>query len=517
MFGRKRLAESDRAKVKRPAIQLSLELLESRETPSSIQLLSNAFADYPGGGFMATRNHFSISADGRFVAFESPGPGVIAGENLAGSNIYVYDSQTGDITRVSVGIGGAAPDGSSYTPTISADGRFVTFESSADNLVADDTTNNEDVFVYDRDTGTTTRVSVPLAGDGPDTSSILPVISADGRFVAYRSLQPFMTDLGGIRVFDRLAGTTSEIGRGDLPSISADGRFVAFAFGWSLYDREGGGTQFLNGPAGAAIPSISANGRFVALRAYTPDGRLYLYDIQSGSLTPIVPPGLSGPVFYELPSISADGRFVAFAVTSPSGAGSTDTKTDVYIYDQETGGYEVAIPNVADLALSQFADAVNPVISPDGRSIAFRSNALELVPGTTEPGFRLFLYTADEPTASEPTVGAPPVCGPMWAFTLPHSGGTAQVIGWDLTGDGAADCVIMSRCIHQRLNVTAFDVASRRAFLHFGLTIPRQMPQFLTALVSLNPQGWGDLVTAASRHAAESFGLLSIRPLLASA
>src|SRR5262249_8710374 len=150
---------------------------------------------------------------------------------------------------------------------------------------------------------------------------------------------------GGIRVFDRLTGTTSEIGRGDLPSISGDGRFVAFAHGWSLYDREAGGIQFLNGPPGAAVPSISADGRFVARRvAEAPFGKLYLYDVESGSLTPIAPPDLSGPALYGLPSISADGRFVAFAVTNGSGASSTETRTDVYIYDQETGAYEVVIP-----------------------------------------------------------------------------------------------------------------------------------------------------------------------------
>ncbi|MCY7320456.1 MAG: calcium-binding protein [Phormidesmis sp. CAN_BIN36] len=138
----------------------------------------------------------SISAHGRYVAFESDFTNSVPGDTNEVADVFVKDVLTGSITRVSVGINGQQSNGKSYgvvsSPSISADGRFVAFASDASNLVPNDLLGAPDVFVYDRQTSSTNRVSVTSEGfDAVDgllgTRSYLPTISADGRFVAFVS------------------------------------------------------------------------------------------------------------------------------------------------------------------------------------------------------------------------------------------------------------------------------------------------------------------------------------------
>src|SRR5438046_3037872 len=100
-------------------------------------------------------------------------------------DVFVHDRQTGTTGRVSVDSAGTEGNGLSVNPSISADGRFVVFYSYATNLVPGDTNGTGDVFVHDRQTGTTERVSVDSAGTQGNSNSDRPSISADGRFVAF--------------------------------------------------------------------------------------------------------------------------------------------------------------------------------------------------------------------------------------------------------------------------------------------------------------------------------------------
>ena len=127
----------------------------------------------------------AISADGRFVAFSSDATNLVPGDTNGTADVFVRDRQTGTTRRVSVGSGGAQGNGLSVDPAISADGRFVAFASDATNLVPGDTNGADDVFVRDRQTGTTRRVSVGSGGAQGDRVSFDPAISADGRFVAF--------------------------------------------------------------------------------------------------------------------------------------------------------------------------------------------------------------------------------------------------------------------------------------------------------------------------------------------
>jgi Tol biopolymer transport system component len=190
----------------------------------------------------------ALSMDGRFAAFKSDATNLVRGDTNGATDVFVRDRAKSTTERVSVGPGGVQGDGNSGgvfdfdTIAISADGRFVAFVSDATNLVPGDTNFSTDVFVRDRAKGVTERVSVGPGGVQANDVSFFPSLSADGRFVAFQSgatnLVPGDTG-GGIYVRDRELGTTErvDLGPGGVqaneagfdPAISADGRFVAFA------------------------------------------------------------------------------------------------------------------------------------------------------------------------------------------------------------------------------------------------------------------------------------------------
>src|SRR5436309_3388656 len=161
----------------------------------------------------------AFSADGRFVAFDSTASDLVAADTNGVSDVFVHDRQAGTTERVSVASGGTQANHASSCPALSADGRFVAFQSDATNLVAGDTNGATDVFVHDRQTGATERVSVASGGgtQGNGNSGgffAFPALSADGRLVALQSaatnLVPADTN-GATDVFvhDRQTGTTA--------------------------------------------------------------------------------------------------------------------------------------------------------------------------------------------------------------------------------------------------------------------------------------------------------------------
>jgi Tol biopolymer transport system component len=185
----------------------------------------------------------SISADGRFVSFWSHARNLVPGDTNFFQDSFVRDRQSGSTERVSVGSGGAQGNGGSEGSSLSADGRFVAFDSGADTLVPGDTNGDGDIFVRDRGNGTTELVSVNSAGIQGNGGSGYPWLSADGRFVAFVSsatnLDPLDTNADfDVFVRDLQAGVTQlasvstagAAGNGvsDQPSISSDGRRVQF-------------------------------------------------------------------------------------------------------------------------------------------------------------------------------------------------------------------------------------------------------------------------------------------------
>lgn len=140
--------------------------------------------------------HHAISDDGRFVVFDSGADDLVAGDTNDVADVFVHDRQAGTVERVSVATGGAQANAASSFPAISADGRFVTFESAATNLVAGDTNGKADVFRHDRDTGQTVRVSVAANGSQNAEASTRASISGNGEHVAFESYAANLTPAG---------------------------------------------------------------------------------------------------------------------------------------------------------------------------------------------------------------------------------------------------------------------------------------------------------------------------------
>jgi hypothetical protein len=539
-----------------PTVRLSLERLEAREVPSTLQPLTEpeSVAIYPPESptLGPQGNQWAaFSADGRYLAFEHD------------QGIFVHDRLTGATNRVDVAVDGGSPNGISESAAISANGRFVAFWSWASNLVRNDTNGLPDVFVRDTQTGTTILASVTADGNqlrinDPGNLSI----SADGQFVAFDGIQKItavpppgvtpppggpllpvtiypgvIAQLGEVYLFNQSTGAASLIGSGYNSLISANGLFVFYAnqpndvvTDWSLYDRESDSTRVITPSWNDLIPDfvwkltrvlwISDDGRQVGFQRYYNTnfsgphlwiglyGSYVTYDVQTGELSSL--PHVSGTDY----SVSADGRYVAFLTVgafSPWPFPST-LGNELYILDRQTG-------SVARVSEGLDGNPEAAVISPDGQSVVFWKSSVD-IPNPPGPPFiyeeQIFLYVGDG-TPQIDTAAPQPTFGPMLAFALPHSGGTANLIAWDLTGDGTADFVILTRRVHQRLNVTAFDMTTHKPLLHFGFTRPKQMPQFFSAMAHLNRDKLLGLLSAATPRPIEPFGLFSTALFLASA
>ena len=164
----------------------------------------------PGGNSQFT----AISADGRYIAFGSSSSTLVAGDTNGQADVFVYDRQTAVTARVSVATDGTQGNGFSADPALSGDGRYVAFRSAASNLVAGDTNATTDIFVHDRQTGVTTRASVASDGTQSNGLSQKVAISTDGRYVTFKSsassLVPADTnDVTDVFVHDRLTGVTT--------------------------------------------------------------------------------------------------------------------------------------------------------------------------------------------------------------------------------------------------------------------------------------------------------------------
>jgi Tol biopolymer transport system component len=337
--------------------------------------LNGAAADGPSAADSAP----AISADGQVVAFSSAATNLVAGDGNGVGDVFVFDRATKETSRVSVGPGGAEATGrDSFSPALSGDGRYVAFASDAANLVAGDTNNATDVFVYDRRAKATTRVSVgPGGAQAQGGESYAPALSADGSVVAFVSkatnLAAGASD-GGDTVFvrDLKAGVTTRVGGAGeadgfepAAALSGDGRFVAYPSALStlvpgdtnnavdvfVFDRVGGTTDRVSVGAGGAqgeragtAPAISADGRFVAFQsdaALVPGDTnhrtdVFVRDRRLGTTTRVSlgPSSLQGDRPSTDPQISANGRFVAFSSSATNlVAGDTNAAPDVFVHD----------------------------------------------------------------------------------------------------------------------------------------------------------------------------------------
>ncbi|MGW0222803.1 S8 family serine peptidase [Streptomyces tendae] len=309
----------------------------------------------------------TLSADGRYVGFNSAATGLVPGDTNRLTDAFVHDRASGVTERVSVASDGTAGNGLSSAPSLSADGRYAVFNSDADNLVTGDTNGATDVFLRDRQAGTTVRVSRAADGTPADGGSREQSISADGRYVAFQStagnLVPGDTDgTTDVFVYDRVADTTTLVdgpgGSNTGPRISDDGSVVAFDNGWQLYvhDLRTGKSEQVSVTGGgepadgwAYAPSLSADGTKVAfysdaanLSPGDANGRsdVFVRDRKAGTTTR-VSGGLEDSEAdgaSDLPTLSGDGRYVVFQSTSSNLVGDdTNRHADVFVHDLVAG------------------------------------------------------------------------------------------------------------------------------------------------------------------------------------
>ena len=347
----------------------------------------------------------SVSADGRYVVFDSTAPDIIAGglpPQAGPSQVYRRDLVTGTTILVSVGTTGAPSHEGAAGPSVSGDGRRVAFHASGADLLpgAGPVT---DCYVRDLVAGRTIKVSVSVDGSPVIDSPGRCVISANGRIVVFESSAPNLVpgdtdDQPDLFARDLTTGTTSLIARaGRIGSdyyidatevISADGTRVAFTSYAALIPtdtddqhdvyvrdlRTGTTTLASDDPSNEWVDraAISGDGQTVAFidQHYGPGGggRVRVRDLRTGQTTDV---GFALDTAFALstPELSTDGRFVAYdASPIDEHPDNRPLQSDVYVHDRSRHTTE-AVTRTGDATTSSY----DPALSGDGRTVAFVS------------------------------------------------------------------------------------------------------------------------------------------------
>ncbi|MDO9457347.1 hypothetical protein [Nocardioides sp.] len=378
-----------------------------RGTPTDVVLptrrlstTSNGSQTGGGTGFFGSADATDASAsdDGRWVAFTSSAVDAVPGDTNGVDDVFLKDTATGRLLRVAHGPRGAEPNGLSRSPSVSGDGRFVAFVSRAANLVPGNRARRLDAYVWERGTGTITRVG---------RSAAEPSISADGRWVAFTS----GTD---VLLRDRTSGTLTRVsrtpagapgnGRSRQPAVSADGRHVAFTTaatdltaeavpGVLLWDRTTATSSLV--AARASSPQVDADGSVVA---YVAGDQPYRRDLATATTTQLStslpdPEGLATTV----DAVSADGSVVLFSSAAPLADDDVDDGdcpseaecyyyenfTDTYVYRAATGAVSMASRSAAGRASDYYS--LGQDLLADGSGAVFLSRSV-LVPGQVDRG-----------------------------------------------------------------------------------------------------------------------------------
>ncbi|MHB0939330.1 MAG: Ig-like domain-containing protein [Armatimonadota bacterium] len=371
----------------------------------------------------------AISANGKCIAFVSSAWNLAPDDTNWCQDVFVYDRETEQITRVSESsIGGQADDDSSFCD-ISGDGRYVVFSSRSAKLVPGDTNDLWDVFRHDRLTGQTIRVSVSSSGqqsNGQSGDQVKPIISGDGRYVLFLSAATNFI-VGDVNtsydafLHDCQTGETTAvalISTGSLPiagcltaNMSADARFIVYS---------------TNSPI---LPGVSSSYR-----------QLYIRDRQTGQIS-LVSSTASGAVGNNASyrgSVSLDGRYVAFDSNATNlVAGDANSRTDIFIKDRQTGA--VVCASVAGSGAFGNNFSMYPEISQDGSHVTYRSLASNLVTNDFNADYDVFLF--DRVGASLTCASVTPFGSPgNGASNLPEISATGRFVtfmsdAWDLVPD----------------------------------------------------------------------------------
>jgi Tol biopolymer transport system component len=328
----------------------------------------------------AASRQASISADARCVAFASMADNLVGGDTNRVEDVFVHDRALGWTTKVSVSSAGGAGDGASQGPSISADGWLVAFSSAADNLVANDTNGREDVFLHNRRTGETIRISEGasgIQGNGPSTQ---PTISADGTRIAFVS-----------GADNLVVGDTN--GREDVFVKRLDS-------GW--IERASVSSSLEEGDDASAGPKLSANAQYVVFSSTSGNlvpgdtnetADVFVHDLEAGKTTRVSTDsaGIEGNNASHTPAISAGGRYISYTSLADNlVVGDSNGVADIFVHDRLKGTTKRVSVNGSDQEGNAASQA--GAVSGNGRYIAFVSDADNLVDGDANSKADTFVY-----------------------------------------------------------------------------------------------------------------------------
>ena len=391
----------------------------------------------------------SVSANGLYIAFASDADNLVPNDTNGCRDVFVRDLLNGTNLLLSVATNGASGDGPSTDWAMSGNGRYVAFSSRADNLVAGDNNSAQDVFIRDLQTATTVLVSLKSGGGGPaNADSYSPIVSADGRYVLFRSKATNLasgTFSGTDNLFVRnlqsgatYALTTSGAGPAAISSngryfafggaganvyvwdaqtattaynkstsavvavgVSPDGNRVVYTVAGQLFavDRAANFSWTIGAAVGGANVGLrfSGDARFVVYAApLTSTNQIYLYDLQARTNLLVSREYTTGGAAYggsDFPDISADGRFVAYrSAASNMVPGDTNGVTDVFLYDRQ---YSTTTLLSASRLGPWAADnrSLTPVFSADGQTLVFQSWASDIVAQDSNQGSDVYAFS----------------------------------------------------------------------------------------------------------------------------
>lgn len=381
----------------------------------------------------------SISAHGQYTAFESEASNLVCGDANFASDIFFHSQITGMTYLISAHTSGAQGNDESHRPSITPDGSYIAFDSIADNLVSDDNNDTWDVFIHNILSGSTKRISVDQYGQDPAGGSSAPSISEDGRFVAFQSsawdLVPGDTNAkNDIFVRDRHLDQTVRVSissSGDQtdedcswPSISPDGRYVAFeSYATNLvandtnYDKDIFVHDTKTGQTvRVSVDSAGVEANHKSEYACMASHGLVAFDSLASNLVPGDSGGYRDIFVHDLatsqtvrvsvnasgvegkgdsfnPAITPDGRFVTFCSAAHNlVSGDYNKMMDIFVHDMLTGE-NVLVSVDSSGVQSNYHCLSFPAISRDGCHVAFVTKADNLVPGDNNFKEDVFLHS----------------------------------------------------------------------------------------------------------------------------
>ena len=393
---------------KKNSLRPRFELLEDRTTPAVDLVSKSVFPNLnvTAGGNISVN---SVSEDGRFAVFTSAAGNLTANDANTTNDVFLYDANSGSVTLVSKTAGGAAGNNQSSSPIISANGRYVAFSSSASDLVAGDGNGTSDVFVYDRVGGGLTLASHKLAATSTaNNSSVATSISDDGNFVVFQS-----------NANDLVSQSDNNIGADVfLYDLSSNQVSLVSHNAANTGTASGGGNGYGNG---SSAGRISGDGRYVVFTSYAEDftsgsGNAYYQDVyvyeRSSQAVSLVSRNISGTGEGNSESygasISRDGTFITYVSSSSDLVNDQiNSGPNVFLTVRPVGLTLLVSRNQSNTG-SGNNSSNNPVISADGSYIAFESYASDLVGNDINGTRDVFLYARSSATVlllSQTTTG----------------------------------------------------------------------------------------------------------------